>query len=292
MKSSHKKTYWILGIISVLLIISLLPLPDMSFGPKIGIIEINTPIMGSKKIVNDLNTFEDDTNIDAIIVRLNTPGGGVAASQEIFEKVKSISEKNIKPIIASMGGVAASGGYYIALGADTIIANPGTATGSIGVIMGYPIAHELLEKIGIGYQTIKSGKLKDSGSSFREVTEEDRTYFQSLVDNLHLQFVTAVATQRGLPLKDVKSLATGQVYSGEQAFALELIDVLGTFEDAIHLATQLAGYEKRPELVYPEKEKSGFIDLLFGKIKQQLIISYLDIYPYPEFTLYYGGRNP
>ena len=99
MKSSHKKTYWILGIISVLLIISLLPLPDMSFGPKIGIIEINMPIMGSKKIVNDLNTFEDDTNIDAIIVRLNTPGGGVAASQEIFEKVKSISEKNIKPII-------------------------------------------------------------------------------------------------------------------------------------------------------------------------------------------------
>ena len=162
MASNRKYSYWIVGILVLILIVSVVPWEDaFTSGPKVGIVEINKPITVSKNIVADLNYFNEKSNIIAIVVRLDTPGGGVAASQEIYEKVKKIADTSTKPIIASMGGVAASGGYYIALGADTIMANPGTATGSIGVIMSYPIIGELMDKIGVQYETIKSGKLKD-----------------------------------------------------------------------------------------------------------------------------------
>jgi protease-4 len=256
-------------------------------GPKVGIVEINMPITVSKYIIEDLNYFNEKSSIIAIVVRLDTPGGGVAASQEIYEKVKKIADKSKKPIIASMGGVAASGGYYIALGADTIIANPGTATGSIGVIMSYPVISELMDKIGVQYETIKSGKLKDSGSLFRNITEEERVYFQELIDDLHSQFEMVVSQERQIPIKEIGKYATGRVYSGKQAVNAGLIDILGTFEDAVHLAAQKAGYLDTPEIVYPPEEKKGLMDILFGDIFQSSTIENLVMFPRPEFKLPY-----
>ena len=288
MGSNRKYSYWIIGVLALIIIVSVIPWEDtFPSGPKVGIVEINMPITVSKNIVEDLNYFNEKSSIIAIVVRLDTPGGGVAASQEIYEKVKLIADKSKKPIIASMGGVAASGGYYIALGADTIIANPGTATGSIGVIMSYPVIGELMDKIGVQYETIKSGKLKDSGSLFRNLTEEERVYFQELIDDLHSQFEMVVSQERQIPIKEIAKYATGRVYSGKQAVNAGLIDILGTFEDAVHLAAQKAGYLDTPEIVYPPEEKKGLIDILFGDIFQSSTIENLVMFPRPEFKLPY-----
>lgn len=288
MGSNRKYSYWIIGVLALIIIVSVIPWEDtFPSRPKVGIVEINMPITVSKNIVEDLNYFNEKSSIIAIVVRLDTPGGGVAASQEIYEKVKIIADKSKKPIIASMGGVAASGGYYIALGADTIIANPGTATGSIGVIMSYPVIGELMDKIGIQYETIKSGKLKDSGSLFRNLTEEERVYFQGLIDDLHSQFEMVVSEERQIPMKEIAKYATGRVYSGKQAVNAGLIDILGTFEDAVHLAAQKAGYLDTPEIVYPPEEKKGLIDILFGDIFQSSTIENLVMFPKPEFKLPY-----
>ena len=286
MSANRKYSYWILGSLLFIIILTVIPWEDiLPSGPKVGVVEIDMPITGSKQAVKDLNYLIEKSNIIAIVVRLETPGGGVAASQEIYEKVRRISEESEKPIIASMGGVAASGGYYIALGADTILANPGTATGSIGVIMSYPIIGELMDKLGVHYETIKSGILKDSGSLFRDLTNDERKYFQDLIDDLHSQFVAVVASERNMPYDQAEQLATGQVYSGKQALASGLIDMLGTFEDAVHLASLKAGFLDKPEVVYPPKEKKGFLDVLFGDILQGSSIGNLLMYPKPEYRL-------
>lgn len=278
---------WIWGGIVLLLfiiLISLIPRVDtISLRPKIGLVEITGPIFSSEQAVKDLNYFERRRDIDAIIVRLETPGGGVAASQEIFEKVKSIAKGDI-PILASMGSVAASGGYYIAIGADTIMANPGTATGSIGVIMGYPVASTLMERLGLSYETIKSGTYKDAGSTFRDVTETDREYFQGLVDNLYQQFVRAVSAQRNLTFEDVKALGNGMVYSGEQALELGLIDVLGTFDDCVELARELSGAGERASIVKAPRPDRGIIAKILGEGKS--LIPEIRSYPVPEYKLY------
>ena len=288
MGTNRKYSYWIVGVLALILIVAVIPWEEaFPSAPKVGIVEINMPITVSKNIVEDLNYFNKKSNIIAIVVRLDTPGGGVAASQEIYEKVKQIADTSKKPIIASMGGVAASGGYYIALGADTIIANPGTATGSIGVIMSYPIVGELMEKIGVQYETIKSGKLKDSGSLFRNLTKEERVYFQGLIDDLHSQFEMVVSQEREIPIKEVSKYATGRVYSGKQAVNIGLIDILGTFEDAVYLAAQMAGYLDTPEIVYPPEEKKGLMEILFGDIFQSSTLENLVTFPNPEFKLPY-----
>ena len=291
MAGSRKYSYWIIGLIVFIIIISIIPWENaLPSGPKVGIVEINIPITNSKKAVDDLNYFNRKSNIAAIVVRLETPGGGVAASQEIYEKVRKISKFSDKPIIASMGGVAASGGYYIALGADTIMANPGTATGSIGVIMSYPIIGEMIDKMGIQYETIKSGSLKDSGSPFRNITSEERKYFQGLIDDLHGQFLSVVAKERNIPMDQAAELANGQVYSGKQAVENGLIDMLGTFEDAVLLAAREAGHVEEPEIVYPPEKKKGLLDMLFGDILQSSPIENLFLFPTPEYKLPYTIR--
>ena len=291
MAGGQKYSYWIIGLIVFIIIISIIPWENaLPSGPKVGIVEINIPITNSKKAVDDLNYFNRKSNIAAIVVRLETPGGGVAASQEIYEKVRKISKFSDKPIIASMGGVAASGGYYIALGADTIMANPGTATGSIGVIMSYPIIGEMIDKMGIQYETIKSGSLKDSGSPFRNITSEERKYFQGLIDDLHGQFLSVVAKERNIPMDQAAELANGQVYSGKQAVENGLIDMLGTFEDAVLLAAREAGHVEEPEIVYPPEKKKGLLDMLFGDILQSSPIGNLFLFPTPEYKLPYTIR--
>ena len=281
----------ILSGIVFLFLLSYLPLPNFHFGPQIGVITINEAIMASEEIVDNLNDFADRDDIDAILIRLNTPGGGVAASQEIYEKVKEISEINKKPIIASMGSVAASGGYYIAAGADTIIANLGTTTGSIGVIMSYPIVADFMDKVGLAFQSVKSGALKDAGSFTRKPSKADLVYFQNLVDNLHEQFVRTVAYERGMSYENASKLATGQVYSGEQALELGLVDIIGTYDNAISLVSRLAGLDKKAEIVHPAVENEGLLDILLNSNKINLPFSNLDIFPLPEYSLYYGGRK-
>ena len=251
---------------------------------KIGLIEINEPIMSSKDIVEDLNYFKNQDDVQAIVVRVESPGGSVASSQEIYLKIKQISD-NIKPVYVSMGNVAASGGYYLSLGADTIVANSGTATGSIGVIMGYPILDQLMENVGIEYETVKSGLYKDSGSSFRQNIEEDKEYFQLLVNDLHNQFVNAISKERNIDIEEVRKLANGKVYSGLQAFQNDLVDMIGTLEDTYMLANNRFGGLKDPIILLPPNEKESILDIIFNKINTSA--KYNLRYPLPLFRMFY-----
>ena len=261
---------WLTGIFLLVLVISMFsrrrsgPL-IIGKGPRIGIVEVKGLLLDSEKVVRQLERFNRRKDIDAILVRVDSPGGTVAASQEIYEKVRRIRDDGHKPIIASMGTVAASGGLMVALGADTIMANSGTVTGSIGVILDYPVAEDLLSKIGVTVEVIKSGALKDAGSPYRASTAEDRRSFQIVIDDLHEQFTELVARERGLPLEVVRKMATGQVFTGRQALELELIDLLGGYEDALNLAGVLTGNLERPVPVKAlERERFSLRKLLLG----------------------------
>jgi protease-4 len=187
----------------------------------------------------------------------------------------------MKPVVASLGAVAASGGYYVAVAADTIIASPGTTTGSIGVILDYPVASDLLNKIGLQMEVIKSGSLKDAGSPFRPPTESDRRNFQRVIDDLHAQFTEVVAKERELSLERVEELATGEVFTGRQALELGLVDILGGFDDALSLAGSLTGSSKRPVIVRPvDRRRRSIWDFLLGETSHlswfpQLLPQYL-----------------
>lgn len=243
---------------------------DLHTGKRLGLVEIEGVILDSKRAVEQLERFEDDASIAAVILRINSPGGGVAASQEIYEAAKRV-RANGKFVIASMGSVAASGGYYIACAADTIMANPGTTTGSIGVIMEMMNATELLNKIGVRFDVIKSGRYKDSGSPFRPMTEEDRKYFQRYVDDAYEQFVGVVAAERDLEKSEVLKLADGRVFTGQQALEMGLIDLTGTYQEALALAADVTNIEGRPHVVTPRKRKVTIWDILFGDLEQHLI---------------------
>ncbi|MCG3120283.1 MAG: hypothetical protein ALAOOOJD_02942 [bacterium] len=243
---------------------------DLRTGQRVGVVEVEGVILDSKHAVDELARFEEDGSIAAVILRINSPGGGVAASQEIYEAAKRVRQRG-KFVIASMGSVAASGGYYVACAADTIMANPGTTTGSIGVISEMINMTELLNKIGVRFDVIKSGKYKDSGSPFRPMTEEDRKYFQSYVDDAYQQFVGVVADARHMEKAEVLKHADGRVFTGQQARELGLVDVLGTYQDAVALAAAVTGIEGRPRVVTSHKRKVTIWDLLFGDLEEQVI---------------------
>ena len=235
-------------------------------GEKVGIVKITGPIISSESINSQLEKFKNRKDISAIVLRIDSPGGLVAPTQEIYEKVRSI--RDLKPIVSSMGSVAASGGYYIALGSDTLIANPGTIVGSIGVIMNYPIATELLDKVGIKFETVKSGGLKDVGSYSREVTDADRKHLNEMVSNMHSQFVTAVENNRSINRSELLKLADGRVFTGLQSKDLGLIDVLGTLEDAINLAGVLGDIKGKPKTVEINKKNNSLFDLFTSNLEQ------------------------
>ncbi len=243
---------------------------DLHTGERIGLVEIEGVILDSKHAVEQLERFENDGSINAVVLRINSPGGGVAASQEIYEAAKRLRHRN-KFVIASMGSVAASGGYYIACAADSIMANPGTTTGSIGVISEMMNLTELLNKIGVRFEVIKSGKYKDSGSPYRSMNEEDRKYFQGYVDDAYQQFVGVVAEARRMEKTKVLQYADGRVFTGQQALAFGLVDRLGTYQDALALAAEAAGIEGRPHVVSSRKRKVTILDLLFGDLVEHLI---------------------
>jgi protease IV len=231
-----------------------------TLGEKVAVVEISGPIINSQRPVQLLEGYRKDTSVKAVVVRVDSPGGGVGASQEIFAEVRRTAE--VKPVVVSMGGVAASGGYYLAAPATRILANPGTITGSIGVIMGVTNVQDLLEKIGLKSEVVKSGEFKDIGSPLRPWTEHDRRILQGVIEDVHQQFVTAVATGRGMTEEDVGLLADGRILTGRQALEAGLIDALGNLPDAISAAAELAGIDGEPKIVYPPRERSGVLDYL------------------------------
>jgi protease-4 len=226
----------------------------------VGLVEVKGIILDSKETIRQLRYFLKKDDIKAIVLRVDSPGGIVAPSQEIYAEVKKLAAS--KKIIVSMGSLAASGGYYISAPATMIYANPGTITASIGVILKLSNIEILMDKIGIKSHTLKTGKFKDSGSPLRELSAEDRAMLQAVIDNTHEQFVAAVATGRKLPIESIRAIADGRILSGEQALKLKLVDRLGTLQDALEEAGKLAGISGDPEIILPPKKKIHYMDVL------------------------------
>jgi protease-4 len=229
---------------------------------RVGVVNVEGFIGDSNDVVEQLNQFSQDDSIKAVIVRINSPGGSVAPAQEIYEAIVQVKKK--KKVIASMGSVAASGGYMIACATDKIVANPGTITGSISAIMHFANAEELLKKIGLKSSVIKSGKYKDIGSPTREMTQEERALIQELVDDIYDQFLDMVARDRKISKEDLREIADGRVFSGRQAKKLGLVDDIGDMGYAIDLAGKMSGIQGKPEVIYPKKKGSKFWEFIFG----------------------------
>ena len=237
------------------------------FGSKVAIVEVFGDIYYSERIVKQLKKWGEMSSVRAIVLHVNSPGGGIAPSQEIYNDILRIREEEGKVVVTSMSSVAASGGYYIACATDKIMANPGTITGSIGVMMSYPTAGELFEKVGVKYETIKSGKLKDVGSFDRNMTADERKMLSAMVFDSYEQFVEAVWAGREMDKEEVYKLADGSVFSGRQAYNNGLVDTLGGFEDAVRLAAELAGISGKPQTVKDFIPKKGIFDLIGGLLK-------------------------
>ena len=227
----------------------------------VGILQIEGAIDDSRGVIDELHRLRELPWVKAIVVRVDSPGGAVAPTQEIFGEIQRAKKK--KPFIASMGSTAASGGYYIASACDEIFANAGTLTGSIGVIMQLTNVEELMKKVGVRGYNVKSGINKDIGSPFQPLSPEGREILQSLVDNVHSQFVAAVAQSRGMDETEVRKLADGRIYSGAQAKDLGLVDQIGTLEDAIELAAKRAGIDTEPALYYSHPERENWWERIF-----------------------------
>ena len=228
-------------------------------GNRVALVEVEGLIVDADRVVRELREHGEDPSIRAVVVRIQSPGGVVGPTQEIHDAIYRLRSEG-KPVVASMGSVAASGGYYLAAAATRIVANPGTLTGSIGVILQLAEIEGLLRKVGVRYEIIKSGRFKDAGSFARAMTPEERAVLQAVLDDMHDQFVTAVAEGRRLPKERARALADGRVYSGRMAKEAGLVDALGGLDEAIRLAGELAGIPGKPRVVRPRRPWS-VIDL-------------------------------
>jgi protease-4 len=244
---------------------------------KIAIIEVRGVIIDPQPTVEKLIKFRKNEKIKAIILRIDSPGGGVGPAQEIYSEVKKAQRE--KKVLVSMGSVAASGGYYIACAADKIMANPGTITGSIGVIVESLNVEDLFRKIGLRSEVIKSGRHKDMGSPFRKMGPEEKRLLQGVLDSVHEQFIQAVAEGRKLSLEKVRSLADGRIFSGDQARAMGLVDELGTLQDTIAMAAKMSGIKGEPEVIYPEKKRFSLLDFLLGETTIRFLESRGETFP-------------
>ena len=226
----------------------------------VGLVEVKGIIVDGQETIKQLRALKKDKRVKAVVVRVDSPGGVVGPSQEIYEAVKALAK--VKKVVVSMGSIAASGGYYLAAPASFIYANPGTITGSIGVLMKFSNIEGLMDKVGMKAFTLKTGKFKDVGSPVRTMSPEERDMLQGVIDSTHAQFVRAVAQGRRLPEAEVRRIADGRIFSGEQALALKLVDRLGTLQDAVEEAGRLGGIQGEPELIRPPKKKNQVLDLL------------------------------
>ena len=265
---------WLIGVLALLVIflVTMVAIESLlgqhlsfpTYGARVGLVRVEGGIYDSRQVIKDLESMVDNPGIEAIVLRVDSPGGGAAASQEIFECIRGIQEEGV-PLVVSMGSVAASGGYYIACTADTIFANPGTLTGSIGVVMSFTNLEELFGKIGLDFEVIKSGRFKDTGSWSRQMTDAERALLQETIDDIHAQFVEAVAEGRGMEYEAVALLADGRIFSGRQALEAGLVDRLGTLEDAVAVAARMGGIEGEPRVQEPvRRQRLTLWDLLSG----------------------------
>ncbi len=268
-------TAWLIGVVAIVVIflVTIIAIEALlgerislpAFGARVGLVRVEGLLSDARLIIDDIDTMEA-TGVSAVVLRINSPGGGVVASQEIYARMLELKATGI-PIVVSMGAVAASGGYYIASPADSIIANPGTITGSIGVLMSFTNLEGLFDKIGMDFEVIKSGEYKDTGSWSREMTMEERALLQETVDDIHAQFVEAVAANRNLERAAVEALADGRVFSGRQALEAGLVDGLGTLDEAIATAGRMAGIPGEPRVQEPVRYKRlTLADLLTSAI--------------------------
>ncbi len=272
-------TLFFLVLIAISAIFTLLH-KEMPLRERVALIRIEGPILSSERVVEELKKYVKDSTIRAIVIRINSPGGGVVPSQEIYDEVKRAAQQ--KTVVVSMGAIAASGAYYIASPASRIIANPGTVTGSIGVIMEVPNIEGLMQKIGIKTEVIKSGEYKDMVSVFRGIRPKERKILQGVMDNVHKQFITAVSESREMTLDEVIEIADGRIFTGQQAIKAGLVDELGSLEHAIRVAAEMAGIEGEPKVV-TKKEPPPLLDLLRGRIPE----SFLRIIPKTELKYIY-----
>jgi len=261
-------TVLFLGTVMTVVLNFLGPSSGLSFSNKIGVIHIEGTITDSEPFLSQLVEFKNDRRIKAIILRIDSPGGGVGASQEIYREV--LKTRETKKVIVSLGGMAASGGYYIASAGDKIVANPGTITGSIGVIMEFFQIQELSKKIGVNLEVLKSGEFKDIGSPYRELTERDKELIIGLISDIQEQFINAVASGRDISVEKVREIADGRIISGSMAKDLGLVDQLGNFQDAIELTKKIVGIEGDVNLVYPKKTRKGLWDLIFQNVTKAM----------------------
>jgi len=235
----------------------------------VAIIPVTGMITDAEPFLSQLDRFIERRDVRAIVVRVESPGGVVAPSQEMYEGMRRAREQE-KPIVVSMGSIAASGAYYLSLGADSIVANPGTMTGSIGVLMDFPETTQLLNSLGIEFHSVTSGPYKDAGSPYEEWTEETQEYFSSIVMNTYEQFLATVAEERRMDIEQVRPLADGRVFTGEQAVRNGLVDRLGDQYAAVHLAAEMAGISTEPTVVEAPQGTIRVWDLLFGDVEQIL----------------------
>ncbi len=239
-----------------------------ALGDKVAVVEVEGMIVDPGKTIERLHVALEDASVKAVVLRIDSPGGGVGPSQEIHAEVVKLVQA--KPVVVSMGSLCASGGYYIAAPATRIFANPGTITGSIGVIMEFTNIRELLDKIGLQNRVVKSGKHKDIGSPVRPMTAEEEAVLQGLIDDVHSQFVEAVAAGRKLDPAKVAPLADGRIFTGRQAQVVGLVDELGNLEAAIDSAAQMGGISGEPKLFYPLPDKQGFWQKMIGEVASQV----------------------
>lgn len=261
------------AILLVLLGIVIVVNPPSEIGPKVAVIEITGTIIKSDSIIEQIHRYRDNPSVKSIVLRINSPGGAVVPTQEIYSELGKLKAKSGKKIVASMGTTAASGGYYIACAADEIFANPGTLTGSIGVIMQIITAEGILKKVGVGSEVIKSGKFKDTGSPTRSMTDEERAILQETIDDVHAQFVDAVfggRKNKGLTREEIVELANGRIFSGQQAFEKKLVDELGDLQDAIKRAGELGGIKGEPKVVKYKQRKSLMEQILGVSVEQKI----------------------
>ena len=240
------------------------------FGSKIGVVELDGVIFSPKQVVPQLKKFADDDSIKAIIIHVNSPGGGVAASEEIYREVKRIRDEKKKHIVASIETVGASGAYYVSSATNKIYADKGSIVGSIGVIAEWVNYGDLMRWAKLDPITMKAGEFKDTGSPTRAMTPAEREYMQGLIDNMHTQFIQAVADGRNAKEADIRSIADGKVWTGQQALDLKLIDEVADFEGAVKDTARAVNISGEPTLVYPAKEKRSALDLLFGDVSDYL----------------------
>lgn len=275
-----------LAIVIVIVIKLFTPSTDLTFNEKIGVIPIQGAIIDSRHITSQLVRFKKDKKIKAIILRINSPGGAVGPTQEIYREIRRTIKT--KKVIASIGGIAASGGYYVASAADSIVANSGAITGSIGVIMEVLRFEDLLKKIGVSIEVIKSGEFKDIGSPHRELTEREKELLNSLIKDIQSQFVDDVAAGRGLSVDKVRQIADGRIFSGARAKELGLVDRLGNFHDAVDLAKNLTGTKGDVTLVYPKKNRLELWELFFESAARSVLKAFNSF----ETPLEYMWKGP